>query len=114
MTTPLRCRPWTDSYSTLCNSVNAEALFVAQGRMPPTVPPSLPNYLAEGLPKQDDETLREASEYIDKLLVAREQRHHKSVTEDELPDTAQLLENKSDGAVYLSSTAPVVMRVARV
>lgn len=69
--------------------------------MPSTAPPSLPKYLAEGLPKQDDETLREAREYIDELLAAREQRRQEPVTEDELPDEAQLLENESDGAVYL-------------
>lgn len=69
--------------------------------MPSTAPPSLPKYLAEGLPKQDDETLREAREYIDELLAAREQRRQEPVTKDELPDEAQLLENESDGAVYL-------------
>ncbi|MFC6907161.1 DUF6788 family protein [Halalkalicoccus tibetensis] len=69
--------------------------------MPPTAPPSLPNYLAEGLPKQDDESLRDASEYIDKLLAAREERRQEPVTEDELPDETQLLENESGGAVYL-------------
>ena len=47
---------------------------VVQGSMPPTAPPSLPKYLAEGLPKQDDDTLREVEEYIDELIVEREQR----------------------------------------
>lgn len=37
--------------------------------MPLSAPPSLPNYLAEGLPKQDDEALREARKYIDELLA---------------------------------------------
>jgi hypothetical protein len=71
--------------------------------MPPTAPPSLPNYLAEGLPKQDDEALQEAKEYIDELLAAREQRRGEPVTEDELPNDAQLLDRPHDstGAVYL-------------
>jgi hypothetical protein len=69
--------------------------------MPPTAPPSLPNYLADGLPKQDDEALREAREYIDELLAAREQCRQESVTEDDLPENAQLLENELSSAVYL-------------
>lgn len=74
---------------------------VAQGTMPPSVPPSLPKYLAEGLPKQDDEVLREVREYIDELLAAREQRRDEPVTEDELPESAELLENESSSTVYL-------------
>ena len=69
--------------------------------MPPTAPPSLPNYLAEGLPKQDDEALRDAREYIDELLDAREQRRQEPVTADELPTDAELVENDSSSAVYL-------------
>lgn len=69
--------------------------------MQPSAPSSLPNYLAEGLPKQDDEALRDAREYIDELLIAREQRRQKPVTEDELPPDSQVLENESRGAVYL-------------
>ena len=64
-------------------------------------PTSLPNYLAEGLPKQDEEALRDAREYIDELLAACEQRRQEPVTKDELPADAQVLENKSTGAVYL-------------
>jgi hypothetical protein len=69
--------------------------------MSPTPPPSLPDYLADGLPKQDDGALREARKYIDELLAARERRRHEPVTEDELPDDAQLVETESDGGVYL-------------
>lgn len=53
--------------------------------MSPTAPSSLPNYLTEGLPKQDDEALHEACEYINELLAAREQRRNEPVTADELP-----------------------------
>jgi hypothetical protein len=69
--------------------------------MPLSTPSSLPDYLAEGFPKQDDETLREAREYIDELLDTREQRRQEPVTEDELPKDVQVLENESSGAVYL-------------
>lgn len=61
----------------------------------------MPKYLAEGLPKQDDDTLREVEEYIDELIVEREQRRKESVTEDELPDAAHLVETGSSGTVYL-------------
>jgi hypothetical protein len=74
---------------------------VAQGKMSPTVPPTLPNYLAEGLPKQDDETLRDTRDYIDNLLSVRERRRREPVTEDELPGDADLIENDSSGAIYL-------------
>lgn len=69
--------------------------------MPPTAPPSLPNYLANGLPKQNDETLEDARAYIDDLLAAREQRRSKPVTKDELLDEAKPLKTDSSGAVYL-------------
>ncbi len=72
----------------LCNNINKRALIVAQGRMSPTAPSSLPNYLADGLPKQDDETLRKVQEYVDELLTTREQRQSEPVTEDELPGDA--------------------------
>lgn len=41
------------------------------------------------------------TKYIDELLTAREQRRSEPVTEDELPEDSQVLENESDGAVYL-------------
>lgn len=69
--------------------------------MPSTAPSSLPKYLAEGLPKQDVETLRDTREYIEALLATREQRRQEPVTEDELPADAQVLDNESSGAVYL-------------
>lgn len=69
--------------------------------MLPAASSSLPTYLAEGLPKQDDKALRKAREYIDALLNAREQRRQEPVTEDELPADVQVLKNESSGAVYL-------------
>lgn len=46
---------------------------------PPIVPASLPNYLAEGLPKQNVETLVDTREYIDELIAW----NHRPVEVDE-------------------------------
>jgi hypothetical protein len=51
----------------------------------PPPPDSLPKYLAEGLPKQDTETLRELHSYVEALIEYREQ----PVDTDELPETAE-------------------------
>ena len=51
----------------------------------PTPPHSLPKYLAEGLPKQDTETLHDIHGYVEALIEHREQ----PVEEDELPETAE-------------------------
>ncbi|ELZ32388.1 DUF6788 family protein [Halorubrum tebenquichense] len=51
----------------------------------PSPPASLPKYLAEGLPKQDTETLHEVQNYIEALIGYRDQ----SVAADELPETAE-------------------------
>ncbi|WP_114579517.1 DUF6788 family protein [Saliphagus sp. LR7] len=67
---------------------------------PPTAPTSLPDYVADGLPKQDDETLRDTREYIDQLLADRERRREEPVTEDELPDDVDVVKEGSDGTVY--------------
>lgn len=69
--------------------------------MTPNAPPTLPKYIAEGLPKQDDDTLQDARTYIDELLSDREQRRQQPVTETELPNDAELVESESSGAVYL-------------
>ena len=52
---------------------------------PPAPPGQLPKYLAEGLPKQDSETLAETREYIEELLAWRE----RPVDEDDLPEAAE-------------------------
>lgn len=51
----------------------------------PDAPESLPNYLAEGLPKQDDATLADVQEYVDALLACRDGE----VDPGELPDDAE-------------------------
>lgn len=58
----------------------------------PEPPTSLPKYLAEGIPKQDVDTLRDVCEYVDALIEYREQ----AVDPDELPDTAEPVD-RDDG-----------------
>jgi hypothetical protein len=55
-------------------------------------PESLPNYLADGLPKQDDDSLRDVREYVDELLAYRSQ----VVPADELPDDAEPADDSDD------------------
>ena len=59
---------------------------------PPSAPPSLPKYLAEGLPKQDSETLLETQEYLDELIEWKQ----RPVDEDDLSDSAEPVDGESD------------------
>ncbi|WP_144927850.1 DUF6788 family protein [Halorubrum salsamenti] len=64
----------------------------------PLPPTSLPKYLAEGLPKQDTETLQEIQHYVGALIEYRDQ----PVNTDELPDTAEPIDepdNSEKGTV---------------
>ena len=60
---------------------------------PPDPPGRLPKYLAEGLPKQDSETLAETREYIEELLAWRE----RPVDEDDLPEAAEPVDESTQG-----------------
>jgi hypothetical protein len=51
----------------------------------PQPPDSLPKYIAEGLPKQDTETLEDVRVYVTELLEYRSQ----PVDEEDLPDDAE-------------------------
>ena len=59
----------------------------------PDPPNSLPNYLADGIPKQDTATLHDIREYVEALINYREQ----PVEPDELPDTAEPVEDEDGG-----------------
>lgn len=59
----------------------------------PTAPESLPNYLADGLPKQDTATLEDVRDYVDELLKYR----RRPVDVDEFPDSAEPVDDDSDG-----------------
>lgn len=60
---------------------------------PPTAPASLPNYLADGLPKQDVETLEDVRDYVDELLEHR----RRPVGPEELPDDVEPVDEDPDG-----------------
>ena len=60
---------------------------------PPTAPPSLPNYLADGLPKQDVPNLNAARDYIDELI----QWKQRPVEDADLPEEAEPIEDESEG-----------------
>jgi hypothetical protein len=64
---------------------------------PPTAPESLPKYLAEGLPKQDDSTLEDIQEYADALIEYSQYR----VDPDDLPTTAEAVDESGKGTVAL-------------
>lgn len=53
----------------------------------PKPPGSIPGYIADGLPKQSDATLREIQGHIDELLEARDE------AEPDVPDTAEVVED---------------------
>ena len=55
----------------------------------PKAPDSLPKYLAEGIPKQSDSTLKDLEQYVSELREYRD----KEVTPDDLPDTAEQVED---------------------
>jgi len=64
----------------------------------PSPPTSLPKYLAEGLPKQNTETLQEIQSYVEALIEYRDQ----SAGTDELPETAEPVDephNSENGTV---------------
>lgn len=58
----------------------------------PDAPVSLPKYLADGLPKQDIETLRDVQVFVE-VLINWQQR---PVEQDELPDNADQVEDNDD------------------
>jgi hypothetical protein len=58
----------------------------------PAPPDSLPTYLAEGIPKQDTETLRDVQAYATALIDSREQ----PVQTDDLPETADPIDDPDE------------------
>ena len=61
---------------------------------PPTTPDTLPKYLAEGIPKQDDQTLEDIRAFVDTLLKYRQQ----TVDPAEPPDSADPVDTESNTA----------------
>ena len=60
---------------------------------PPTAPPSLPNYIADGLPKQDLGNLNATRDYIDELVEWKQ----RPVEDADLPEEAEPIEDESEG-----------------
>ncbi len=58
-------------------------------KTPPDPPDSLPKYLSEGLPKQNDETLREVQQWLDELLEYRD----RPLEEKELANSDERVED---------------------
>lgn len=67
----------------------------------PNAPESLPNYLADGVPKQKIATLEALREYIDETI----EHKRRPVPSSELPDNAERVEDSDDnstkGTVYV-------------
>jgi hypothetical protein len=60
-----------------------------------TPPDSLPKYLAEGLPKQDAETLEATAQFVEALI----ERKTEPVEQEELPSDAAVVEDTTDGYI---------------
>lgn len=67
----------------------------------PVAPETLPKYLAEGLPRQDRETLKDVRAFVDDLLAYKDQLEDQPVGEDDLSSDVEILEESSKGTVYL-------------
>ena len=70
----------------------------------PRPPDELPQYLAQGVPKQDDGTLRALQEWIDELLEYR-----KDVGADDIAvgegESIQTVDESSDGTVVIKKVS---------
>lgn len=64
-------------------------------------PTNLPDYLATGLPAQDDEVLEATSEWLEALVAyreaKREEERRKEIEEAELPPDAEPVEEDTEG-----------------
>ena len=70
----------------------------------PSAPDGLPQYLTEGVPKQDNDTLRALQEWIDELLTYRQ-----DVAAEDIDDTdgesIQSVKESSDGTVVIKKVS---------
>ena len=67
----------------------------------PVTPNSLPKYLADGLPKQDKETLEDVREYVDELLEYKEQLDDQPIETDDLSGDVEIIEGGSKGTIVI-------------
>lgn len=54
---------------------------------------------ADGLPKQDDETLEDVQVYVEALLNYRELLAEEPIGEDELPENSEIVDEGSKGTI---------------
>lgn len=64
--------------------------MATDNRQSPSPPTSIPKYIADGLPKQDTDTLRDIREYVDELIDHNENR---TITIEDLPEGAEPVED---------------------
>ncbi|WP_415383529.1 DUF6788 family protein [Halosimplex sp. TS25] len=70
----------------------------------PPAPDSLPQYLAEGVPKQDDADLRALRDWIDDLLEYRHDLGADDIDADE-NEAIEAVEESSDGTVVIKKVS---------
>ena len=70
----------------------------------PPAPESLPQYLTEGVPKQDDADLRALQEWIDDLLAYRQDVVAAEITADE-GEAIETVEDSTDGTVVIKKVS---------
>lgn len=66
----------------------------------PSPPDSLPQYLTEGIPKQNDEDLRAIQDWIDELLEYRQDISMEEIEVGE-DESVEAVEESSDGTVVI-------------
>ena len=70
----------------------------------PSPPDGLPQYLAEGVPKQDDDALRALQGWIEELLSYRQDVAAEDIDADD-GESIQAVEESSDGTVVIKKVS---------
>lgn len=64
-----------------------------------TAPDSLPKYLADGLPKQDRETLEDVRAFVDELIEHKQQVDEQPIQDEDLSGDAEIIEEGPTGTI---------------
>ena len=70
----------------------------------PSPPDGLPQYLTEGVPKQDDDTLRALQKWIDELLEYRRDVDAEDIVADD-GESIETVDESSDGTVVIKKVS---------
>ena len=65
----------------------------------PSAPDSLPQYLADGLPKQNRETLEDVRAFVDALIEHKEQLDEQPIQDGDLPGDTEIIDEGPTGAI---------------